>query len=62
MIDKRILYYFRNYSDKYPLEALKKKALASGYTEEDVEEALRSAKGQVLDFNFDAKGIRVKKI
>lgn len=40
MVNKTVVNYLRKYHGKYDLEALKKKIISTGYTKEDVEEAL----------------------
>ena len=41
MVNQIILNYIKTYYGKYPLEALKKKVLASGYKKEELDEVLR---------------------
>jgi cytoskeletal protein RodZ len=40
MVNKIVLEYFKTHKDKYKLEDLKKKALDSGYSKKDIDEAI----------------------
>ena len=51
MVDQRVLEYLRMNRGNYPLDALKKKILASGYSQADIDHALiqlnKQSKGNV---------------